>query len=278
MGSSLAWTLLYGPRIIGLLIAAGWAGVGAIQAFQIGYLVQGLPTALIGYPIAAALLPRLSRQAQGSTSIAAGYSDARNLVLWILVPMAVGTAFLSQPLADVLALGRFAEGDGPMLLTGAVVGLALAGISEAVYEIARQATLAYGDIGGFIRSIWLRGVTSLIGIPLMPLFFDGATLLFALGLVVSVSDAAALVVIDAPLRRIAESTRSLLDTAARTIGAGLVAGVASLLVARAADGAPSLVTLAAGGSVFVGLNATLAWLASGRGARLRLPDDPTELR
>jgi len=75
--SSLGWTTLYGARLVALLVIAGWAGAGGIQALQVGYLLQNLPLALIGYPIASALLPRLAQRSRGTSAIADGYAMRR---------------------------------------------------------------------------------------------------------------------------------------------------------------------------------------------------------
>lgn len=271
--SNLAWTLLFGPRLFGLIIAAGWAGAGGIQAIQIGYLVQNLPTALVGYPVAAAILPRLSRRSEGSTSITSGYSEARDLVLWLLVPMAAGMIFLSGPLGRTLAVGRFAEDDGAVLISAALIGLAIAAASEATYEVARQATLAFGDITGFKRSIWIRGLICLIGLPLMPMIFDDTALLLSLGAVVSLSDLAALITIDRPLRLVADSSRSGAQTAVRAIGASLVAGLVALATASALEGLRAIMQLGVSTAVFGLTYLAAAWLLSNRGRMVRTTFD-----
>lgn len=267
--SSFAWTAIFGLRIIALTIAAGWAGSGAIQALQIGYILQNLPMALIGYPVAAALLPRLSRRSGGSSAIAHGYSAARNLVAWILVPIAVGMVLLSEPLGATLAVGRFSQGGGAKLVAAVVAGLAVAAVAEAAYEIARQATLAFGDIRGFTVSVWVRAAISAVGIVLAPAVFDGAGLLLVLGLVVSMSDVAALVVIDRPLRRLAESGKSFVAIAVRALLASVPAGAACLGAGWLLDGSAPIVRLIAMGSAFVVFYLGGAWMLSERGAAAR---------
>ncbi|MEM7092949.1 MAG: lipid II flippase MurJ [Actinomycetota bacterium] len=247
---SLAWTLLYGARLIGLIIAAGYAGVGAIQAIEIAYLAANLPTALIGFPVAAAIMPRLSRRRSGSRSIAADYGRARDLVVVVLIPMGAAYLFLSGPVSEVFAVGRFGTGDGPALLRAALAGLGISALSEAVYEVARQASLAHGDLRGFRRSIWVRGVVSAGGMASALVLFEGPRLLFCLGLAVSIGDVVALVAIDTPLRRLARSAGSLVRSVARAVAATAVAGVASLIVAALLDDTNAYLRLISAGLVY----------------------------
>ncbi len=267
--SSLAWTVFLGPRFIGLAIAAGWAGAGGIQSIQIGLLVQNLPMALVGYPIAAALLPRLAKNAEGSVAIAERYASARNLAIWLLLPLGAGMLFLAGPLGDTLAVGRFADDGGGRLVTMSIAGLAAAAICEALYEVARQATLAYGDLRGFRASIVARAGLSLTGIPLAVVIFDGPELLLALGLVVSISDFAGLALIDAPLRRATTSASIVRTNVVRAMAAAAIAGCAGLAVAKLAADVVPVVRLMLSGTTLLVMYTSAAWLLTRRGADLK---------
>lgn len=271
VSGNLAWTLLGGARSIALVVAAGYAGAGGIQAIEIGILLYNLPNALIGYPLAAAILPRLSHNREGSRAIADGYAGATRLATWILLAVGGAMIALSHPLSEALAVGRFGEGDGAMMIRYGAIGLAIGAVADAFYEMARQATMAYGDLRGFSASIWTRAVICLIGIPLAPFYFDGPELLLALGVVVSLSDLAAFAVIDRSLRRTIVGSSASRRTAVGAISATLVASLLAWFVSGIGliDDLSNFVALAVGAVVFAVVYLAIAFVASDRGGLIR---------
>ena len=267
--ASLGWTLSFGLRIIALIIASGWVGAGGIQAFQIGFLLQNLPMALIGYPIAAAILPRLAELPAFSAEIANVYSNVRDLVGWVFVPIGIGLIVLSAPIGDALSIGRFSSANGPELIAASISGLALSAASEAVYEIARQTTLAHGRTDAFTRSIWIRGAISAIGIVAAPMLLDGPRLLLALGLVVSASDLAALYTIDRPLRRLANRRRSATWALAKPVAAALIAAVVCLLVGSWLSVSAPIARLAVLGPCYLVVYLATVAAATDRGSQVK---------
>ncbi len=207
--SSFGWSSTIAVRQFALVVAAGFAGAGGVQAFEIATLAYFIPVALIGRPIASAALPRLARATasasldntdntdNGSGQIADlldGYRATLRLAAWIAVPAGVALVLLSGPLAEIIAQGRFSDGQAITMLRYGLAGLGLGAMSEALFEVTRQTTMASGDGSGLVRSTWIRAGAAVIGLPAVLLLTDGPAVLLGLGLVVTIGDLAALAV------------------------------------------------------------------------------------
>ncbi len=210
--SSFGWSSTIAVRQFALVVAAGFAGAGGVQAFEIATLAYFIPVALIGRPIASAALPRLARAtASASTDstdntdntdsesgqiadLLDGYRATLRLAAWIAVPAGVALVLLSGPLAEIIAQGRFSDGQAITMLRYGLAGLGLGAMSEALFEVTRQTTMASGDGSGLVRSTWIRAGAAVIGLPAVLLLTDGPSVLLGLGLVVTIGDLAALAV------------------------------------------------------------------------------------
>ena len=197
---SFGWSTVIALRHFALIVAAGFAGAGGIQAFEIATLAYIIPVALVGRPIASAALPRLARRAAGSKALLSGYLAALRLAAWVAVPAGLALILLSRPLAAALAQGQFDGPDSSKMLAFGLAGLGLGAASDALFEVARQATMARGETAGLRRSSVIRALAAIIGIPLVVVTLDGASVLLALGLVVSFGDLTAFVVTHRALR------------------------------------------------------------------------------
>ncbi len=198
--ASFGWSTIIAARQFALVVAAGFAGAGGVQAFEIATLVYFIPVALIGRPIASAALPRMAASGTGAAGRLAGYRSTIRLAAWIAVPVGVALVTLSGPLADVVGQGRFAGEDARRMLAFGLAGLGIGAAAEALFEIARQATMAHGR-GALVASTWLRAGVAVVGIPLVTVALDGPSVLLGLGLVVSGGDVAALAIAHRGLRR-----------------------------------------------------------------------------
>jgi peptidoglycan biosynthesis protein MviN/MurJ (putative lipid II flippase) len=172
-------------------VAAGFAGAGAVQSLEIAMLAYFIPTSLIGRPIASAALPRLSRAETGYRGRRIGYLAALRLAAWIAVPTGLAMTLLAEPIAHAIVRGEFDRPGATQMVAFALAGLGLGAAGEALFEVARQATMAQGDGRSLRRSNIIRAVVAVIGIPLVVISLDGASLLLGLGLVVSIGDTAA---------------------------------------------------------------------------------------
>lgn len=281
--SSFGWSSTIAVRQFALVVAAGFAGAGGVQAFEIATLAYFIPVALIGRPIASAALPRLARSTATDSSpsdrhsqasnadLVDGYRSTLRLAAWIAVPAGLALVLLSGPLAEIIAQGRFSDGQAIKMLRYGLAGLGLGAMSEALFEVTRQTTMASGDGRGLARSTWIRAGAAIIGLPAVLLLVDGPQVLLGLGIVVTIGDLAALAVAH---RMLTTGLASATDTNTtrhwpRIVAASALAIAPVALVGSALDLTWSPLTapaLLAGVAV---LFAGSCWLLSDRGRLLK---------
>lgn len=275
---SVGWSTVIALRQFALVVAAAYAGAGAVQAFEIASLIYFIPLALIGRPIASAALPRLATQT--ADELTANYLSAQRLAAWAVIPAGLALITLANPLAAGIAYGEFND-DGPIqLLTFALVGLGVGAASEALFEIARQTTMAHpNNRKALRRSTWIRAAITAAGIPGAVALLDGPHILLGLGLVVSASDLTALIVLHRSLR-----TRPASETggprhwprilAASVLGLGLAVAVDRVLLSGSATTIGGLVHLAIVGATAVVTFLVAAWLLTDHGQLLAQAANP----
>lgn len=196
---SLVWTAANGALQFATIIVAGYAALGAIQAMQIALLVAVLPAALVGYPIAAAVLPRLARDTPRVADVRRAFTDGSLVALWAVVPFTVAMLAFARPIAEALAFGRFEDDTAIELTVMALLGLSSLAITSSLFEIARQATMAWGELAAIGRSIWTSMIVAIVGYGAALLLFEGTNMLLVVGLAMSAATAVALVVLARPM-------------------------------------------------------------------------------
>lgn len=266
--ASFGWSSVIAARQFALVVAAGFAGAGGVQAFEIATLAYFIPIALIGRPIASAALPRLAATGSDRSAILGGYLTTVRLAAWIAVPAGVALVLLSGPLADVIGQGEFSGPEANAMLRYALAGLGVGAAGDALFEIARQATMAYGDGAGVVRSTWIRAGVAVAGIPLVVLLLDGPPVLLGLGLVVSIGDVIALAIAHRTLRADTSWSGDGLRHWPRIAVAAFAAIVPVALIAMSVDGRWGPVGFVGLCAAVLALFAGAAWLTSGRGALL----------
>ena len=266
--ASFGWSSIIAGRQFALVVAAGFAGAGGVQAFEIATLAYFIPIALIGRPIASVALPRLAASGSSRGAILAGYLSTMRLAAWIAVPAGVALVLLSGPLADVIGQGEFANPEARSMLRYALAGLGIGATGDALFEIARQATMAAGDGRGLVRSTWIRAGVAVAGIPIVILIFDGPVVLLGLGLVVSLGDVVALAVAHLALRTDSSWAEDDLRHWPRIAVAALMATAPAAVVGASNDGSWGVFGVGVLAASVLVLFAWSAWLMSGRGALL----------
>jgi peptidoglycan biosynthesis protein MviN/MurJ (putative lipid II flippase) len=267
--ASFGWSSIIAARQFALVVAAGFAGAGGVQAFEIATLAYFIPVALIGRPIASAALPRLAAANSGPAAVLSGYLTTVRLAAWVAVPAGAALVFLSGPLADVIGQGEFAGAEANAMLRYGLAGLGIGAASDAIFEIARQATMAYGDGRGLVRSTWIRAGVAVAGIPFVVLVLDGPPVLLGLGIVVSLGDVVALAVAHLALRSGPAWTTDRTTHWPRILVASVVATAPVALIGSQSD-------TPWGPIGFVGLSAAVlvlfllgAWFSTQRGQLLK---------
>ncbi len=197
--TSFGWSSVVATRKLALVVAATYAGAGGVQALELATLLYFVPLALVGRPIASAALPRLAA-AEPSAQLA-GYVATVRLAAWLVVPAGAALAALSGPIAGALAAGRFDQPATTTMIAAALVGLAIGAVSEALFEVGRQAAMARGRSETLRPATWIRALTAVVGLPVAVVALDGPAVLMAIGLVVSIGDLAALFLVHRALRR-----------------------------------------------------------------------------
>ncbi len=266
--ASFGWSSIIAARQFALVVAAGFAGAGGVQAFEIATLAYFIPVALIGRPIASAALPRLAAARSGRGAILGGYLTTIRLAAWVAVPAGIALVLLSGPLADVIGQGEFAGAEANAMLRYGLAGLGIGAASDAMFEITRQATMAHGDGRGLVRSTWIRAGIAVAGIPFVLLVLDGPPVLLGLGLVVSLGDVVALSVAHLALRRDAAWSGDRVRHWPRVIGASLAATVPVALIGSTADTSWSPIGFAILSALVLVLFVAGAWLMTNRGLML----------
>lgn len=198
--ASFGWSSVIAARQFALVVAAGFAGAGGVQAFEIATLAYFIPIALIGRPIASAALPRLAKAGSRPSVLFTGYVAAMRLAAWLAVPAGIALVALSGPLAEVIGQGQFDGPEAQRMLRFGLAGLGIGATGDALFEIARQTTMAYGPGTALVRSNWIRAGIAVAGIPLVIVAVDGPAVLLGLGLVVSLGDVIALAITHRGLR------------------------------------------------------------------------------
>ena len=208
--ASFGWSTIIAVRQFALVVAAGFAGAGGVQAFEFAVLAYFIPVALIGRPIASAALPRLASAGDNNAGRLRGYLGALRVAAWVAVPAGVALLLLSRPFAEVIAQGKFDRPEAIQMLAYGLAGLSIGAAADALFEVARQATMAMDEqpnpdrtmspAAGLVRSTWLRAAVAVVGIPAVTVLVDGPIVLLALGLVVSAGDIVALAVVHRALR------------------------------------------------------------------------------
>jgi len=150
---------LMAPRAIGLGVTqitfivvtsiATTLEVGAVSDFNFAFALLQIPLGIIGVPLGIVLLPSLSRDAAvgHEASFASLLTRALRLLIYVMVPIAVLTAVVRQPVVQILfGSGRIRPDDLDLIavtLTAFLVGLTahamIAVLARAFY--ARQDTV-----------------------------------------------------------------------------------------------------------------------------------------
>lgn len=169
---------LYGPIIVGLLIAqasvyiglglASRTGEGGIAWMGYATTLYQFPLGLVSTAISLAVLPSLARQANDPTAFRLTLGQGMNLVVVLIAPATAGLLVLAQPIVGLLfERGQFTPAD--TLQTARVLQVFLFGLSFAALDqllifafYARQDTFTPAAIGVLSVGLYLVVALSLI--------------------------------------------------------------------------------------------------------------------
>src|SRR6266508_813995 len=283
---TLGFTGLAALQIFAVMVVANRVQ-GGFVAFQLALNFFYLPTAIVTWPTARALLPQLSRlhHAGHGRSFRGELLRGVTVASFLTVPIAAAYVALSFPLAHALAFGRLGEGGAWRLTALSLASLAPGVVGETWFILGTYAFYARHDVRSPLRSMAIRVGVSLTLMAGAWLTGRGAAVLVLLGLSLSIGSLVGAAHIAWRLRaNLPRTGFPLVAPLARTVAASLVMVVPAYLTTLAFRGLPEtkpsqlLAVIAAtlvGTAVFLGVQTVwrapeLAWLKSGM-LRKRLP-------
>jgi putative peptidoglycan lipid II flippase len=159
--------ILMAPRAIGLGVTqitfivvtalASQLGNGAVTDFNLAFALLQIPLGIIGVPLGIVVLPSLSREAAvgRETVFASLLTRALRLLVYVMVPIAVLTAVVRQPVVEFLfGGGTIGQADLDLIaitLVGFVIGLTahalIAVLARAFYARQDTATPVAAAVG-----------------------------------------------------------------------------------------------------------------------------------
>ncbi len=275
---TLGFTGLAALQVFTMMMVAGKVP-GGLVAFQLALNFFYLPTAVVTWPVARALLPRLSQLHQAGDRRRFGNELLHGVAVasFVTIPVAATYAALAAPLARALSFGQLSNGPGWQLTAASLASLSLGVVGETWFILGTYAFYARQDARSPVRSMAVRvGVTlSLMAVAWLS---RGPRVLVALGLALSVGSLVGAVDIGWRLRGVLlRMQRSLLPSLLRTLAASLVMVAVARAILWALRGLPDTkpaqllaVTVAAlvAAAVFLAVQAAshapeLGWLRSG---------------
>ena len=271
IGPTLAYTAISGLQLFAVMLVANRVA-GGFVAFNVAMAWYYLPTAIVTWPMARALLPQLARLHQDGAR--QGFRDEflRSLALatMVVVPMAAGLLTLSSTLARTLAFGELDTRAAVTLVSASLATLMLGVVFETWFILGSYALYARFDVRSPLYAMATKvGVSLLLMIP--ALFVHGAGVLAVLGLSLTISSLVGATHVWWRLRRdMPRGGYSPAGSIARALVAAAAMVATTGLVARAFSGAPAghargLAELAVAG--IAGLGAYVAVLVA-----LRAPE------
>jgi putative peptidoglycan lipid II flippase len=182
---TLGFTGLAALQIFAVSIVANRVA-GGLVTFQLALNFFYLPTAVVTWPIARALLPQLARlhQAGDERGFRSELARAVAVASFVTVPIAVAYVGLAVPLAHALAFGQLGSGAGWKLTAVSLAALAPGVVAETWFILGTYASYARHDVRSVLRSMSLRVGVSL-ALMLAAWTAHGPAVLIVLGVALS---------------------------------------------------------------------------------------------
>jgi putative peptidoglycan lipid II flippase len=241
VGPTLAFTALETVPIVAMLVLANRVA-GGVVVFQLALNFFYLPLALVAWPLARALLPRLTRLRDATKAhlFADEFAGALSLASFVTIPIAVAYLTLGLPIARAIAFGNLANADGVRLTAFALTALGAGIVAETWFILGTYRAYSVGDVRSPVRSMVVRVAVSLL--CMLPcLVIHGAVVLPVLGASLTLGSVAGVVHMSARFGETLSLIRGrLLRSTLRTLLAAVVmagpALAATLAVRKVSQG------------------------------------------
>jgi putative peptidoglycan lipid II flippase len=273
---TLGFTCLAALQVFAVMVVASKVS-GGLVAFQLALNFFYLPTAVVTWPIARALLPQLSRLHQAGDRRQFADELLRGVVVasFVTIPIAALYAGLAAPLAQALAFGELGSG-GWQLTALSLASLSLGVVGETWFILGTYAFYARQDVRSPVRSMAVR-VAVTFSLMAVAWLSRGPSVLVILGLALSVGSLVGAADIGRRLREVPRGEFPLLRSLIRTVLASLVMVAVARATLWALRGLPDTkpaqlaavsVAVLVGAAVFLAVQVAwrapeLGWLRSG---------------
>jgi putative peptidoglycan lipid II flippase len=159
---------------------------GGLVAFQLALNFFYLPTAIVTWPIARALVPRLAsfHQMGEMRAFRDEFFRAIGLASFVVIPVAVAYGFAASAIAHAVAFGKLSTGVGTNYIAISMIALSPAVISEAWFTLGSHALYAQQNVAVPFRAMALR-VTATVLLMIPALVAHDARALLLIGLAIA---------------------------------------------------------------------------------------------
>jgi putative peptidoglycan lipid II flippase len=180
--SVLSFTGLEASLLLATIIVANRVA-GGLVAFQLALNFFYLPAAIVTWPVARALMPRLAgfHQTGQTRAFRDEFFHAVSLVSFATIPLAVAYAVAAPAIADIIAFGRLNTSDGIDYVAISILALSPAVVAHAWFTLGSHALYSKGNVGAPLRAMALRVAATLV-LMIPALGADGARCLMLIGL------------------------------------------------------------------------------------------------
>ena len=183
--AALAYTGLAAFQLFVTIIIANRVAGGLI-AFQLALNFFYLPTAIVTWPIARALVPRLAHfhQMGQMREFRNEFAHAVALASFVAIPVAVAYACSSSAIAQAVTFGQFETHLATEYVAMSLIGLSAAVVGESWFLLSSYAMYSQQNLRAPLRGMALRVGTTM---ALLPCAFvvHGAWTLLAIGLAIT---------------------------------------------------------------------------------------------
>ncbi len=270
---TLGYTGLAALQIFAVMVVANRV-TGGFVAFQLALSFFYLPTAIIAWPIARAMLPQLARLHHAGDLLGFRDEALRGVALasFITMPIAAAYLALAPVLAHTMAFGELAKGSGPLMLWLSLAALAPGLVFETWFILGTYALYAQHDVRSPLRSMAVRVGVS-IAVMVVAWFVGGSAVLVVLGVALTLGSLGGALHIDLRLRKRlprggSDVGRSLARTTLACVAMGIVAFGVTLVFPSVHGHLGYLIELAVAG--MVGLGVYVAIQAAFRAPELQM--------
>jgi putative peptidoglycan lipid II flippase len=238
IGPVLAYSALSGVQVFAVMIAANTVAGGYV-GFQVALNFFYLPTAIVTWPMARALVPALTRlyNAGRPTAFRDEFLRGVALATFLIAPIAAAYIALSPTLARAMAFGQLDRTAAVDLIAISLATLAPGILFETWFILGSYALYARYDARSPFRAMLMKVGSSLL--LMVPVWFvhSAAAVLCTIGLSLTFGSSIGAASVGWPLRRqLPEGSYSPVPSFLRTLAASSALVVAAYGTAEVLDG------------------------------------------